>query len=72
MSAAVTSVKTSSSKMTDNSKKNIVEIYTDWANHYLDKTKVSLIFIFSSTSLEPLNLIRNAENNFKLCKLLIY
>ena len=24
-------------------KKNIVEIYTDWANHYLDKTKVSFI-----------------------------
>ena len=22
------------------SKKNIVEIYTDWANHYLEKTKV--------------------------------
>ena len=72
MSAAVTSVKTSSSKMTDNSKKNIVEIYTDWANHYLDKTKVRAVFIFSSTSLEPRNLIRNAENNFKLCKLLIH
>ena len=24
-------------------KKNIVEIYTDWANHYLDKTKVGFI-----------------------------
>ena len=32
----------SSSKMGDNSKKNIVEIYTDWANHYLEKTKVGL------------------------------
>ena len=31
----------SSTKMTaDSSKKNIVEIYTDWANHYLEKTKV--------------------------------
>lgn len=24
----------------NSNKKNIVEIYTDWANHYLDKTKV--------------------------------
>ena len=23
----------------ENNKKNIVEIYTDWANHYLEKTK---------------------------------
>ena len=29
-----------SSKMESPSKKNIVEIYTDWANHYLEKTKV--------------------------------
>ena len=29
----------------DSNKKNIVEIYTDWANHYLEKTKVQFITI---------------------------
>ena len=33
---------TSVAKMESPSKKNIVEIYTDWANHYLEKTKVRL------------------------------
>ena len=38
----MTSVKqTAAAKMESPSKKNIVEIYTDWANHYLEKTKVT-------------------------------
>lgn len=39
----MTSVKqTAGAKMESPSKKNIVEIYTDWANHYLEKTKVTI------------------------------
>ena len=33
---------TAGAKMESPSKKNIVEIYTDWANHYLEKTKVRI------------------------------
>ena len=33
---------TAGAKMESPSKKNIVEIYTDWANHYLEKTKVTI------------------------------
>ena len=49
MSACVKQAKMETTSTSSNggsnngNKKNIVEIYTDWANHYLDKTKVSFI-----------------------------